>query len=109
MIIYNATIITWQSRNQIFENYGIRITGDRITEIDKSELLISKYAGEESIDAKGQLLMPGLICAHTHFYGLFSRGLAFHGDAPADFWRFSRNYGGRSINHYWQKIYIIRL
>ena len=85
MIIYNATIITWQSRNQIFENYGIRITGDRITEIDKSELLISKYAGEESIDAKGQLLMPGLICAHTHFYGLFSRGMALHGDAPADF------------------------
>lgn len=85
MIIYNATIITWQSRNQIFENYGIRITDDRITEIDKSELLISKYAGEESIDAKGQLLMPGLICAHTHFYGLFSRGMALHGDAPADF------------------------
>ena len=85
MIIYNATIITWQIPNRIFENYGIKIMGDRITEIDKSELLLSKYPGEECIDAKGQLLMPGLICAHTHFYGLFSRGMALHGDAPADF------------------------
>jgi putative selenium metabolism protein SsnA len=29
--------------------------------------------------------MPGLICAHTHFYGAFSRGLAIPGAPPADF------------------------
>jgi putative selenium metabolism protein SsnA len=29
--------------------------------------------------------MPGLICAHTHYYGLFARGMAIPGEAPADF------------------------
>jgi putative selenium metabolism protein SsnA len=29
--------------------------------------------------------MPGGICAHTHFYGAFSRGLGIPGPAPRDF------------------------
>ena len=28
------------------------------------------------LDARGQLVMPGNICGHTHFYGAFSRGMA---------------------------------
>jgi len=30
-------------------------------------------------------LMPGNICAHTHFYGAYSRGMAIPGTAPKDF------------------------
>jgi cytosine/adenosine deaminase-related metal-dependent hydrolase len=29
--------------------------------------------------------MPGNICAHTHFYGAFARGMAIPGDSPANF------------------------
>jgi putative selenium metabolism protein SsnA len=29
--------------------------------------------------------MPGNICAHTHFYGAFARGMAIPGPAPQDF------------------------
>ncbi len=29
--------------------------------------------------------MPGNICAHTHFYGAFARGMGIPGDAPKDF------------------------
>ena len=29
--------------------------------------------------------MPGNICAHTHFYGAFARGMAIPGDPPRDF------------------------
>jgi putative selenium metabolism protein SsnA len=29
--------------------------------------------------------MPGNICAHTHFYGAFARGMAIPGKAPKDF------------------------
>ena len=85
MIIYNATIITWESHNRILKNYGLRITDDKVTEIEESQLLLQKYPEEEKVDAESKLLMPGLICAHTHFYGLFSRGMAIHGDPPADF------------------------
>jgi putative selenium metabolism protein SsnA len=33
----------------------------------------------------GQYVMPGNICAHTHFYGAFARGMAIPGPAPKDF------------------------
>jgi putative selenium metabolism protein SsnA len=39
----------------------------------------------ETLDARGQLVMPGNICAHTHFYGAFARGMAIPGPAPRDF------------------------
>jgi cytosine/adenosine deaminase-related metal-dependent hydrolase len=37
------------------------------------------------LDAGGQYVMPGNICAHTHFYGAFARGMAIPGAAPKDF------------------------
>eukprot|EP00727_Mastigamoeba_balamuthi_P004363 m51a1_g13925 hypothetical protein (479) ;mRNA; f:823118-824937 len=37
------------------------------------------------VDASGALVLPGFVCAHSHFYGLFSRGMSLHDDPPADF------------------------
>lgn len=37
------------------------------------------------MDAQGQIVMPGLICAHTHFYGAFSRGMAIPGEPSRNF------------------------
>jgi putative selenium metabolism protein SsnA len=44
-----------------------------------------KYPEVEEVDAGGQLVMPGNICAHTHFYGAYARGLAIPGFPPKDF------------------------
>jgi hypothetical protein len=48
-------------------------------------ILLARYPDEEKLDAQGRLLMPGNICAHTHFYGAFARGLAIPGPAPRNF------------------------
>jgi len=85
MIITNARIVTWEKPNRILDDHAVRINHSIIEDIGRTEEIISKYKDEEVIDAKGQILMPGLICAHTHFYGTFSRGLYIPGDAPADF------------------------
>ena len=85
MILYNCKIITWENPNRILDNHALRVEEDRITEIDDAAILLDKYPFDEKMDAKGQFLMPGLICAHTHFYGVFSRGMSTHGDAPKDF------------------------
>ena len=85
MLIYNATVITWGKPNQILKNYAITIKNDRITEIGPSPELKEKYSNAEILDARGQLVMPGNICAHTHFYGIFARGMAIPGSAPKDF------------------------
>ncbi len=85
MIITNCSIISWGTPNQYVEGREVRIIDGKIAEIGAGQELRAKYPGDEILDANGQVLMPGLICAHTHFYGAFSRGMAIYGDAPANF------------------------
>jgi len=85
MLIKNAKVITWESPNRILENYSIYFEEDRIREIGPNKTLATKYPKAKTIDANGQYVLPGSICAHTHFYGAFARGLAIPGPAPKDF------------------------
>ena len=85
MLITNAKIITWEQPNQILENQVIRISGAHISEFGLQNELLELYPREQRLDAGGQYVMPGNICAHTHFYGAFARGLAIPGSAPKDF------------------------
>lgn len=85
MLITNATLITWDEPNQILDGQAIYLEGDRILEIGPENELTLLYPEAERLDANGQYVMPGNICAHTHFYGAFARGLAIPGTAPKDF------------------------
>lgn len=85
MLITNVNVITWESPNRVFPNHAILIEGGRIKEIGTTKALTAKYPKIKPTDAKGQYVMPGGICAHTHFYGAFARGMAIPGPAPKDF------------------------
>ena len=85
MLITHARVVTWGRPNQILEEYALRIEGDRIVEVMPQSQVGMARSGEEVVEARGQLVMPGSICAHTHFYGAFARGLAIPGAAPRDF------------------------
>src|SRR5690349_7244808 len=85
MLITNANVVTWESPNRILQNYAVYVESDRIKEIGTTKALTTKYPKARALDANGQYLMPGNICAHTHFYGAFARGMAIPGPAPKDF------------------------
>jgi putative selenium metabolism protein SsnA len=85
MLITHGTLVTLDQQNEVISDGALRIEGERIVEIGKSADLQSAYPNEEVLDAEGRLVMPGLICAHTHFYGAFARGMAIPGEAPANF------------------------
>ncbi len=85
MLITNARLITWDTPNQILPDSAVRIKDGRIIAFGPQDSFIRRYPDEEYLDAAGQLVMPGNICAHTHFYGAFSRGMAIPGSAPKDF------------------------
>lgn len=85
MIITNCNIITWGNPNQILEKKALFIDHQIIREISEPAILIKAYPSESVIDAKGQFILPGNICAHTHFYGAFSRGLYIPGPSPKNF------------------------
>jgi putative selenium metabolism protein SsnA len=85
MLITNGKLITWEQENRVLEDQAIYIEGGKIVEIGTQEALRQKYPEEEAVDAKGQYVMPGNICAHTHYYGAYARGMAIPGPAPKDF------------------------
>ena len=85
MLITNATVITWGDPNQILENQAIFIEDGLIADMGAEAEVIARHPAVERLDAGGQYVMPGNICAHTHFYGAFARGMAIPGPAPKDF------------------------
>src|SRR5262245_13659300 len=85
MLITNAKIVTWGAPNHVLEHHALYIEGDRIADLGTSSLLQTKYPQADVLDARGQYVMPGNICAHTHFYGAFARGMAIPGESPKDF------------------------
>jgi putative selenium metabolism protein SsnA len=85
MLIVNGRIITYGAENQVLEGHAIRIEDSKIIEISAQSDLLARHPQEERLDAAGQWVMPGNICAHTHFYGAFARGMGIPGAAPKDF------------------------
>jgi putative selenium metabolism protein SsnA len=85
MLITNSTLITFGKENQVIYDGAILIAGEHIADLGQTAELTAKYPDEEILDAQGKLAMPGLICAHTHFYGAFARGMAIPGGAPQNF------------------------
>ena len=86
MLIINGKLITWGSEIQIMpQGWGLLIRNGLIEKVARQDELMRDYPDEDCLDADGQYVMPGNICAHTHFYGAFSRGLGIPGDAPTNF------------------------
>jgi putative selenium metabolism protein SsnA len=87
MLIKNANLITCDDGNQILSDAALKIAPDGTIEriIDKLDPMDLQIEKGEIIDAGHQYVMPGQICAHTHFYGAFSRGMYIPGEPPDAF------------------------
>jgi 5-methylthioadenosine/S-adenosylhomocysteine deaminase len=74
LIIKNGTILTMDSKNSILENGFLAIRGDSISDIGTGD--IPSIKATKIIDAKGGLVLPGLVNGHTHAAMTLFRGLA---------------------------------
>lgn len=84
-IIHNAEVVTWGAQPQLLSDHAVLIDEGLIVALALSAELLAAHPQAERLDAGGQLLMPGNICAHTHFYGAYARGLGIPGAPPPDF------------------------
>ena len=105
MLITHGQIATFGQEPQLIEDGAIFIVGDRIGAIGPSAELNARFPDEEPLDARGQLILPGSICAHTHFYSAFARGMGIPGEPAKNFmeilqklwWRLDRVLDEESI------------
>jgi putative selenium metabolism protein SsnA len=85
MLIHNAIVVTFDQENRLIEKGAVRIDGAVIEAVGAEKDLLARYPDDERWDAGGMMLMPGQICAHTHFYGAFARGMYIPGPPAKDF------------------------
>ncbi len=84
-LIANGKLITRDSALPYLENGGVAVEGAKILEVGETAALKAKYPQAEFIDAKGMVIMPAFINAHSHIYSGLARGLSIKGHNPTNF------------------------
>ena len=85
-LLINGRLITRDPAAPYFEHGAVAFDGTKITEVGDAAALKAKYPGAEIIDAKGGVIMPAFINAHTHIYSALARGLSIVGNNPTNFY-----------------------
>ena len=84
MLIVHGLVLT-MSEGGVLEDGAVRISDGVIDAVGSTAEVTKCFPEDEVLDADGMLVMPGLICAHTHFYGAFARGMSIPGEPPRTF------------------------
>jgi cytosine/adenosine deaminase-related metal-dependent hydrolase len=86
ILIKEALVVTMNSERRVLDRGYVAIRGNLIVDVGVGDGL-DKYAPEEVIDGRKSVVIPGLQCAHTHFYGLLLTGSPWFAkiEPPTDF------------------------
>jgi 5-methylthioadenosine/S-adenosylhomocysteine deaminase len=76
LVVVGGTVITENAAHQILTPGAVAIDGADIVEVDRPEAIAARYAPGQTIDARRDVVMPGLINTHTHAPMVMFRGLA---------------------------------
>lgn len=82
LILKNATLVQFEPAS-VSEGQDIVIEGTLIKEVGSN--LSAKYPQAQVKEMKGKLVMPGIVCAHNHFYSGLSRGIMANIKPSPDF------------------------
>ena len=103
-ILSGGAVLTGNPEGKVFERGAVAFEGDRVVAVGAETAIFPAYPGALRLDAKGGLILPGLINLHHHFYSALARGLAPSAPAP-DFdevlrglwWRLDRALDGEAV------------
>jgi len=76
LIVTGGTVVTVDAAGRVMENGAVAIDGADIAAVDTAAAIAKQFRGRETIDASGQIVLPGLINTHTHAPMVLYRGLA---------------------------------
>ena len=85
LLVGNGKVITRDEALPYLEDGAVLLDGEAVREVGPLAELKAKYPGTEFVDAKGGVIMPGLINVHTHIYSGLARGLSIDGFNPTNF------------------------
>ena len=76
LLIGPATVCTFGDRPRVLASAGIAVSEGVIAAVGPHAALRRRFPSFRRYDTSGpSVILPGLICAHHHFYSTFARGL----------------------------------
>lgn len=101
LLINDAIVVQDPLKDEFHTNFSVAICDGKIDKVGLTSELKKLYPYAVQVDAKGAILLPGLIDAHTHLYAALTGGMPIEGDTPQNFpeilervwWRFDKALG----------------
>jgi 5-methylthioadenosine/S-adenosylhomocysteine deaminase len=76
LIVIGGTVLTENDVRQVLAPGAVAINGTDIVDVGSPADITSRYTATQTIDARDQIVLPGLINTHTHAPMVMFRGLA---------------------------------
>jgi 5-methylthioadenosine/S-adenosylhomocysteine deaminase len=83
-LIVNARVVTVDASFSVFDPGAVAVSNGAIAAVGPSADLASRFAARSTWNARGKIVLPGLVNTHTHAAMTLLRGLA--DDLPLDRW-----------------------
>lgn len=84
LLVTNGAVVTMDGQRRVIEGGAVAIRGDTIAALGPSAEVAARYTAVKTIDARGAIVMPGLINGHAHAAMSLFRGIA--DDLSLDDW-----------------------
>ena len=85
LLVGNGKVITRDSHQPYLHDGGVLIQDNIIVRVGSTSELRKQCPDGLFMDAKGRVVMPGMINTHTHLYSTFARGMALKDASPHNF------------------------
>jgi len=76
LLVTGGTVVTMDARRAVIENGAVAVRGERIQAVGPEAELRQRFEAKSTLDARGKLVLPGLINTHTHAPMTLFRGIA---------------------------------
>jgi 5-methylthioadenosine/S-adenosylhomocysteine deaminase len=76
LIVIGGTVITQDAAHRVVAPGAVAIAGTDIVDVDAPGAIAARYTAAETIDARSEVVLPGLVNTHTHAPMVMYRGLA---------------------------------
>ena len=75
MLLTGATVITMNERRDVLTDAAVHVVDDRIAAVGPTAELRALARGDEELDCRSRIVIPGLVNTHTHLFQTLLKGL----------------------------------
>jgi len=76
LVLTHGIVVTMDGSRRVLNPGSVAISGRTIAAVGRPEEIAAQFEARDTIDARGAVIMPGLINTHTHAPMVMYRGLA---------------------------------